>query len=238
MADQNKLSSERIQAIFQPKLPSPFEHSQEISRSEGPPPDLLNFISSTFAASREDLFRLEPVLSPPKEKRHPRGLVVAGLAVCVAVLGLIVMSTGHRKNLEGTDSGAAPVQKFSPPTARPPGNPPAGTVIHSEQQTIASSDPPSDPVSTGTPIAIPLKILRPGPEAQWVAMLKKILPRSENTSAYNQALDGVSVWTNGRSGYYYCADSPYFAKVKPGSIMTQSSALQSGYQPKLGSYCP
>jgi hypothetical protein len=68
-------------------------------------------------------------------------------------------------------------------------------------------------------------------------LVRKILQGIDGTSPSNPALVGVPVWTDGRSGYYYCAYSPYFGKLEPGSIMTQTNALQSGYQPKLGSYC-
>ena len=46
---------------------------------------------------------------------------------------------------------------------------------------------------------------------------------------------GVQVWTVQRNGhyYYYCADDPNFKKLLPGKIMTQSDAIQNGYQPKI-----
>jgi hypothetical protein len=68
-------------------------------------------------------------------------------------------------------------------------------------------------------------------------MLKTILPGTNNNAASEQALAGVRVWTHSPSGYYYCTDSPYFEKLRPGSIMNERDALQSGYQPKLGAYC-
>lgn len=44
---------------------------------------------------------------------------------------------------------------------------------------------------------------------------------------------GVQVWTVKHNGYYYCADDPNFKKLRPGAIMTQGNAIQSGYQPRL-----
>jgi hypothetical protein len=44
---------------------------------------------------------------------------------------------------------------------------------------------------------------------------------------------GVQVWTVQRNRYYYCADDPNFRKLLPGAIMTQSDAIQNGYQPRL-----
>lgn len=43
----------------------------------------------------------------------------------------------------------------------------------------------------------------------------------------------VQVWAVKRSGHYYCADDPNFKKLRPGAIMTQSDAIQTGYQPTL-----
>jgi hypothetical protein len=51
------------------------------------------------------------------------------------------------------------------------------------------------------------------------------------------AKESVLVWTIQRSGFYYCSDSAYFQKLRPGKLVTQLKALQSGYQPKLGVYC-
>jgi len=48
---------------------------------------------------------------------------------------------------------------------------------------------------------------------------------------------GVHVWTSQSSGYYYCTDSDYYKTVQPGSFMEQGDALQSGYRPRLGSFC-
>lgn len=48
---------------------------------------------------------------------------------------------------------------------------------------------------------------------------------------------GVQVWASKRSGYYYCADSPFYKRLQPGSFMTQGDALQSGYQPRRDHFC-
>ena len=47
----------------------------------------------------------------------------------------------------------------------------------------------------------------------------------------------LRVWISTRAGYYYCSGSPDFGKAQPGAVMTQGEALQSGYQPKLGTIC-
>jgi hypothetical protein len=49
--------------------------------------------------------------------------------------------------------------------------------------------------------------------------------------------DNVQVWVSKTSGYYYCSGSRYYRVLQPGALMTQGSALQTGYQPKLGQAC-
>ncbi len=53
----------------------------------------------------------------------------------------------------------------------------------------------------------------------------------------NPAVLGLPVWTVQHSGFYYCGDNLNSETPQPGTLMTQGEALQSGYQPKLGSYC-
>jgi PilZ domain len=236
--------SETLNPIVHPELPSPSGHSEVGSRRDRAVPNPPKLLSSTDAVSGNVWIPPVPILSPPERKRSRQRLLLAGLASCVGILALIVMSTDHRKYQEKTDSSAAPVLNVSPPTSMPPGGPAAGTTLqsqempsHPRQQTSASAAAPSASVSTHTPIPAPPKIVRRSTEAQWVALFRKIVQGIDGTSPSNPTLVGVPVWTDGRSGYYYCANSPYFEKLEPGSIMTQANALQSGYQPKLGSYC-
>jgi len=41
----------------------------------------------------------------------------------------------------------------------------------------------------------------------------------------------VNVWTYKKTGLYYCPDSKFYGKVKPGVYMTQEKALERGYRP-------
>ena|SRR5260370_14717072 len=41
----------------------------------------------------------------------------------------------------------------------------------------------------------------------------------------------VRVWTYKKTGRYYCPDSQYYGKFKPGMYMTQDEALGRGYRP-------
>ena len=47
----------------------------------------------------------------------------------------------------------------------------------------------------------------------------------------------VTVWTNQKTGLYYCADSKLYGNVKPGAYMTQEQAQERGYQPSGGVSC-
>lgn len=140
--------------------------------------------------------------------RAPSGLVVA-LAACVVTLVVILIP-----NL---------------------GKHPKNTVSRATSAPVTSVLPISKPAS----IPVPPRSVQQRSKAPWLAMLKGIFLSvvDYRSSALEPSLDGVSVWTDRRSGFYYCADSPYFEKVQPGSLVRQANALQSGYQPKLGSYC-
>jgi Tfp pilus assembly protein PilZ len=70
-----------------------------------------------------------------------------------------------------------------------------------------------------------------------LAKIRNMLPGLKDNSLSGPSVLGTSVWMDQRSGFYYCKDSPSFAKVQPGSVATQDEALQRGYQPKLGTYC-
>jgi len=163
--------------------------------------------------------------------------MVAGLASCVLLLGLIAVSPEYGRYLEQIHSSVSSTVNSSPRKAIAPDPPAAGESLESQEQTIPSPAAPSDSLSTATRDSAPSKFARMDSKAAWLSVFKKIFPNMKNSPSYDQALAGIQVWTNKRSGYYYCADSPYFEKLGPGSLMTQGEALQSGYQPKLGSYC-
>jgi len=71
---------------------------------------------------------------------------------------------------------------------------------------------------------------------QWGTHLKEVFGFRVRTKI-DPAKESVLVLTIQRSGFYYCSNSSYFQKLRPGKLVTQLEALQSGYQPKLGVYC-
>jgi hypothetical protein len=47
----------------------------------------------------------------------------------------------------------------------------------------------------------------------------------------------VNVWTYKKTGFYYCPDSRFYGKLKPGAYMTQEDALERGYRPVAQDPC-
>jgi len=47
----------------------------------------------------------------------------------------------------------------------------------------------------------------------------------------------VKVWTFKNTGLYYCPDSRFYGKVKPGAYMDQDEALERGYRPAAQERC-
>ena len=47
----------------------------------------------------------------------------------------------------------------------------------------------------------------------------------------------VKIWAHQRSGLYYCPDSKFYGKLTPGAYMSQSEAIQNGYQPAANQSC-
>jgi hypothetical protein len=230
-------SSEPAQTSSSPDLPGPFERSQEIPREIEASPAFTEYPSSTLDAVRNWWFRPVLVLSPAAGGLKRPKLMAAGLASCVLLLGLIVVSPDYGRYLEQIHASVSSMLNSSPRKAIAPDPPAAGESLESQDRAMASPAAASDSPSTPAPVSAPSTFARMGSKAAWFSVFKKIFPNLKNSSAYDQALAGIQVWTNQRSGYYYCTDSPFFEKLVPGSLMTQGEALQSGYQPKLGSYC-
>ena len=47
----------------------------------------------------------------------------------------------------------------------------------------------------------------------------------------------VKVWTYKKTGRYYCSDSQFYGKFRPGMYMTQDDALERGYRPAAQEPC-
>jgi hypothetical protein len=94
------------------------------------------------------------------------------------------------------------------------------------------------PGTSPAPVPTPQRTLRTRPRWQWTASIKELFSGSDDAKKdIDQDQAGLHVWISKRSGYYYCSDSPDYATVQPGALMTQGEALQGGYQPKLSKPC-
>jgi hypothetical protein len=47
----------------------------------------------------------------------------------------------------------------------------------------------------------------------------------------------VNVWVYKKTGLYYCPESKFYGKVKPGVYMTQEKALERGFRPAAQEPC-
>ena len=169
--------------------------------------------------------------------RRPK-IAISVVASIIGILALIVVILYFGKPIGPVGSGGKPTAPISPPTAVAPMSAPR---LGQEQRArhgvkaTPSSDAPTGADSVPIPPAHePVSVPQDG---GWVERLKDFLGMDEHTKI-DPAHVNVPVWTIRRSGFYYCADSPEFEKLKKNAVMmTQGEALQSGYQPKLGSYC-
>ncbi|HEX5412689.1 MAG TPA: hypothetical protein VFZ27_12645 [Terriglobia bacterium] len=68
----------------------------------------------------------------------------------------------------------------------------------------------------------------------WVQKLEAM---SQNRPAVPATNTQHVVWVNRRSGLYYCRDSKFYGKMRPGASMLQDSALLKGFRPAQGQAC-
>ncbi len=224
-------------ATFPPGISSRSAHSREVygKRTE----NSSSLFSPATVKFKEGLFRRFPALSPAAELLYRRRFFLVGLTSFCMVLGLFMLVTNYFQNSTSQNSDAAAGQNVSAQLATDPTDPSAEASFQNltDTQALNARFARSGWLSTLDPLRNPPKNAVPTPEAPWLVVFKKSFLGIDDTAEAGQAFGGVSVWTDARTGYYYCADSSNFGKLKPGSIMAQSNALQSGYQPRLGDYC-
>lgn len=75
---------------------------------------------------------------------------------------------------------------------------------------------------------------RDRPQA-WVEELQAMSQPAPETQTHDRS---HSVWVNRRSGLYYCRDSKFYGRMRPGEPMEQESALLKGFRPADGKACP
>ena len=199
-------------------------------------PDSLSVRGELIAVDRRAQSRPDPSAS---DLRRRRKLAVAVAAGTMGILVLIVMATSLSSPPPGDSSDAQTVQPNPAPAATLPEKAPQTGATARNTRTVRTA--PSPAPSTGAAAAAPVPIMRVAvaparQDSGFIASLRALLGLDvQNT--IDPAAAALPVWTVQHSGFYYCAHSPDFKTLEPGAIMTQGQALQSGYQPKLGSYC-
>ncbi len=178
--------------------------------------------------------------SSASDLRRRRKLAVAVAAGTMGILVLIVMATSLSRPPAGDSSDVQTIEPIPAPAAVLPERAPQTrpTTVQTKR-TVRSA--PSQTASTAVDAATPVPVVRvavvpPQQDSGLIGSLRALLGLDVD-NAIDPAAAALPVWTIQHSGFYYCAHSPDFRTLEPGAIMTQGQALQSGYQPKLGSYC-
>ena len=225
---------------------SPAEHSDpplepatpSIGAGEVLPRDVV-LPSSSEIISASDRVRAVPESSTSESRWRRRKIAISVVASVIGILALIVVVLYLGKPLWLIGSGGQPAGPISSPAAIAPRSTPRSGPAQRTRHGVKATPSPDAPTGADSAPLIP-----PTHEAEsvpqdggWVARLKDFLGMDVPTKI-DPAIVNVPVWTIQRSGFYYCVDSPMLEKLRQNAVMTtQGKALQSGYQPKLGSYC-
>ena len=184
--------------------------------------------------------RLAPVMpdSSVSDLRRRRKFAIAVAAGMMGILVLIVMATSISKPPAPDDSGTQALQPISPAATTSPEQPQTRPMVRTK---VTGRTAPPLTASTGVDPTTSVPVVRVAvvpvqQDGGFMGSLRALLGL-DVANTIDPAAAALPVWTIQHSGFYYCAHSPDFRTLEPGAIMTQGQALQSGYQPKLGSYC-
>ena len=224
---------------------SPPEHSDpplesathSIGAAELLPRDAVLASSSIISAG--DRVRAAPESSTSESRWRHQKIAISVVASIIGILALIVVVLYLSKPLGPVGSGGQSAGTISPVAAVAPRSAPRSGPAPRTRHGVKATPLPDAPTGADSAPPIPPThgAVSVPQDGGWVARLKNFLGMDEPTKI-DPAIVNVPVWTIQRSGFYYCADSPDFEKLRQSAVMmTQGQALQSGYQPKLGSYC-
>ena len=186
--------------------------------------------------SAGDRVRAATESSTSESRWRRRKIAISVVASIIGILALIVVVLYLGKPLGPVGFGGQPAGPISPPAAIAPKSAPRSGPAKQTRHGVKATPSPDVPTGADSAPATHEAVSEPK-DGGWVAHLKNFLGMDDLTKI-DPSLVKVPVWTIQRSGFYYCADSPDFEKLRQsGVMMTQGKALQSGYQPKLGSYC-
>jgi hypothetical protein len=175
--------------------------------------------------------------------RHRRIMLGGTAGVCLLIFGAILALAVAGINRQGRPAQKASTQQSTAPVI-------SGALMTAAAIPAASAAKVETPRSASPrrPVTPPAVIATPAPDSQrppasLLASFKHTFlgidteKPTDVKPTINRNQLGVQVWTFQRTGYYYCADSPYYKTLQPGTTMSQVDALQSGYQPRLEQYC-
>ena len=225
-------------------LESPAEHSDpplEPGKISIGPGEILArdaVLPSSSEITLADRVRTVPEPSTSESRWRRRRIAISVTASIIWILALIVVVSTLSKLFGVGGSGGRPVETISSSAANAPTGAPRSGPAQTPHGVKAKPSPDAPTGADSAPPVPPTHEAVSVPQGGGsVARLKEFFGMDVHTKI-DPALVNVPVWTIRRSGFYYCADSPEFERLRKSAIMmTQGEALQSGYQPKLGSYC-
>ncbi len=228
--------AKRYEALLEPEEPAPA--AREIPPKDSGLPSLMPSLAKVTEVNRPAPRASDSLAS---RLRRRQKFAMAGAACAAGILALIVtvMSASKPSN-RGGSSGESVQRILSPAAVEPESAPQTPSEALNDQS--AQADTSADDSMTTEADYDLLPILptnQPATVSQdgdWASHVESMLGM-DAPAKVNPAVLGLPVWTVQHSGFYYCADNLNSETPQPGALMTQGEALQSGYQPKLGSYC-
>jgi len=183
-----------------------------------------------------DLWLPPEVVKAWRQANPQRKLVIAAAAAaCLMVFSvLLALSLVHNGNPSSRSGGNLMAQKSIAS--------PAATSLSLDFPQVGPLPAPRAPHVSLRPQPDPLpppSFFETLARGLWGANLPKP-DNFEEPVVWTEITDAqvvVPVWTSKSSGYYFCKDSPYIESEHPGAYMSQGDALQTGYQPILGTFC-
>jgi PilZ domain len=228
--------AKRYEALLEPEQPA--LTAKEIPPKDSPRPGLTPSPAKVTEANRPAP-RVDD--SAALKLRQRRKLGMAGAAAAAGILAVVMTVMIGSRPIGHGGSGGESAQPISSAVAVEPESVPQIPSEALNDQSAQSDTSADDPTNTEADYDL-LPVLptnQPATVSQvgdWAAHVESILGIGPPAKV-NPAVLGLPVWTVQHSGFYYCGGNLNSETPQPGTLMTQGEALQSGYQPKLGSYC-
>ncbi len=213
----------RREVFLEPEKPAPT--AQEIVQKDSQLTSLMPPPAKVIEVSRQAPQANDSAASQLRQQRK-LGFTVAACSAGILVLMLTVMKISRPAPAATT----ATVEPASMTQTEPVALTDQGGAITS------SADLPPEAYYDLLPILPTHQPMTAAQHGGWSAQLEALLGMDVSTKL-NPEILALPVWTVQHSGYYYCADSLNSETPQAGALMWQGEALQSGYQPKLGTYC-